>query len=305
MKKTINIHSKVLLNNGVQMPLFGLGENINKNKTLSKNLHYLGMYRSDLGGPALNSVKYAVSKVDYIMIDTAQIYGNEADVGMGLKESKIPRENIFIVSKLFTTENGKEDCLDVFNKSLKYLGVDYIDQYLLHAPQGGKVLECYDTLLELQKQGLLKTVGVSNFGVHHLEAIKNSGRPLPVVNQIELHPWCTNEDIVKYCQNNNIAVVGYSPLAKGEKLSDTFVLELAKKYNKSPAQILIRWSLEKGFITIPKSQHEERIRENANVFDFELTPEEIENFDSFGRREKIITGWDPTINPIDKFGPIN
>jgi methylglyoxal/glyoxal reductase len=263
------------------------------------------MYRSDLGGPASNAVKYAVSKADYIMIDTAQIYQNEADVGVGLKESKVHRENIFIVSKLFTTENGGEGCLDVFKKSLNNLGVDYIDQYLLHAPQGGKVLECYDALLELQKQGILKTVGVSNFGVQHLEVIKNSSRPLPAVNQIELHPWCTNEDIVKYCQRNNIAVVGYSPLAKGEKLSDPYVLGLAKKYNKTSAQILIRWSLEKGFITIPKSQHEERIMENSNVFDFELTLEEIEKFDSFGRREKIITGWDPTINPMDKFGPIN
>ena len=283
----LNLHSKVLLNSGVEMPRFGLG-----------------MYLSEVGEIAENATKYAVGTAGYIMIDTAEFYKNERDVGAGIRASKQPRENIFIVTKLFNTEAGRAGCLEVFNKSLKNLGVNYIDQYLLHAPHGGKVLECYDTLLELQKKGLLKTIGVSNFGVHHLEALKNAGRPFPAVNQIELHPWCTNEDIVKYCQKNNIAIVAYSPLAKGERLADPFVLSLAKKYNKSPAQILIRWSLDKGFITIPKSTRPERITENANVFDFQLTVEEIETFDSFGKKEKSITGWDPTIYSLDKFGPL-
>jgi diketogulonate reductase-like aldo/keto reductase len=283
----LNLQSKVLLNNGVEMPRFGLG-----------------VYQSDVGEITENAVKFAVGTAGYNLVDTAEFYKNEADVGAGIRASKKPRESVFIVTKLFNTEAGKAGCLEVFNKSLKNLGVSYIDQYLLHAPHGGKVLECYDTLLELQKKGLLKSVGVSNFGVHHLEALKNAGRPLPAVNQIELHPWCTNEEIVKYCQKNNIGIVAYSPLAKGERLADPFVLSLAKKYNKSPAHILIRWSLDRGFIVIPKSTNPERIMDNANVFDFKLTSEEILTFDSFGRKEKAITGWDPTVYSLDKFGPL-
>jgi diketogulonate reductase-like aldo/keto reductase len=206
-------------------------------------------------------------KSGYLQLDCAKFYRNENDIGTGIKEAGVSREKIFVVTKLFSTDGGRESAINAVKESLELMKTDYIDQYLLHAPQGGKVLECYDVLLDYQKKGIIKTVGVSNFGVSHLEALKNSGRPLPQANQIELHPWCTNEDIVKWCNDHNVAVVGYSPLAQGKFLDDPFLIELSKKYNKSPGQILIRWALEKGFHTIPKSTKQERIVENANVFD--------------------------------------
>ena len=260
------------------------------------------MYRSLPGEEASKSVAYALNS-GYIHLDSAQIYKNEADVGLGIKKSGIPRNNIFVTTKLFTTTNGKEDAAKTVEESLKLMEFDYIDQYLLHCPQGGKVLECYDVLLDYQKKGIIKSVGVSNFGVKHLEALKNSGRPLPQVNQIELHPWCTNEDIVKWCRDHNVAVVGYSPLAQGKYLDEPYLIELSKKYKKSTGQILIRWSLQKGFVTIPKSTKPERILENSNVFEFSLAKEEVEMLDSFGKIKKNVC-WDPTNNDLaTEFGP--
>jgi diketogulonate reductase-like aldo/keto reductase len=261
------------------------------------------MYQMEPGCISFKAVKYALNN-NYIHFDTAEYYQNEADLCNALKSVNIPREKIFITSKIFQTKNGREVCIETLKKCLENIQTGYIDQYLLHAPQGGKVLECYDALLELQQQGLIKTVGVSNFGVKHLEALKNSGRPLPAVNQIELHPWCTNEDIVEYCRNNNITVVGFSPLTKGRMLDDKQLKEISKSYDKSPAQILIRWSIQKGFVTIPKSIRPECITENANVFDFCLTVDDMNMLDSFGRKEKIVTGWDPTNNEMAEFGPV-
>jgi diketogulonate reductase-like aldo/keto reductase len=181
------------------------------------------------------------------------------------------------------------------------LGLDYIDQYLLHAPLGGKVLECYDLLLEYQRNGKIKTVGVSNFGVKHLEAIKHSGRPLPQVNQIELHPWCTNEDIVKWCRENNVALVAYCPLARTQYFNDSLLNELCKKYNKTQSQILVRWSLQMGFIPIPKTSKINRLIENANVFDFEIDPSDMARMRELGKEKKNVD-WDPTIS-FGGFGP--
>ena len=157
-------------------------------------------------------------KSGYLQLDCAKFYENEDDIGKGIKESGVPRDKIFVVTKLFSTNGGRESAIRAVKESLQLMNTDYIDQYLLHAPQGGKVLECYDVFLEYQSKGIIKSVGVSNFGVKHLEALKNSGRPLPQVNQIELHPWCTNQDIVKWCRDHNVAVVGYSPLSKGFNL---------------------------------------------------------------------------------------
>jgi len=262
------------------------------------------MYQSAPGEVSSDSVSYAIGKSGYLHLDCAKFYKNEADVGKGIEKSGIPREKIFVTTKLFTTKYGKEGATKRIEESLELMKFSFIDQYLLHAPHGGKVLECYDVLLNYQKKGIIKSVGVSNFGVKHLEALKNSGRPLPQVNQIELHPWCTNEDIVKWCRDHNVAVVGYSPLAQGKYLNDPFLIQLSKKYSKSPAQILIRWSLQKGFVTIPKSVKPERILENSKVFDFSLTAEEVAKFDEYGRAKKGNVCWDPTVYDIvAEFGP--
>jgi diketogulonate reductase-like aldo/keto reductase len=255
------------------------------------------------GQVSVNSVLHAL-KAGYRHFDTAEYYKNELDLGEALKMANIPRSEVFLTSKIFQTKDGRDVCKETLLKCLENIKSSYIDQYLIHAPQGGKVLECYNTLLDLQKEGLVKSIGVSNFGVHHLEALKSSGRPLPAVNQIELHPWCRNDDIVEFCKNNNIAVVGYSPITKGLKLSDEVLNEISKNYIKSPAQILIKWSLQNGFITIPKSSTLSRIDENSNVFDFCINEQDMQTLNSLGANAKFVTGWDPTKNDMSQFGPI-
>jgi diketogulonate reductase-like aldo/keto reductase len=261
------------------------------------------MYQMGPGQVSVNSVLHAL-KAGYRHFDTAEYYKNELDIGEALKMANIPRSEVFLTSKIFQTKDGRDVCKETLLKCLENIKSSYIDQYLIHAPQGGKVLECYDTLLDLQKEGLIKSIGVSNFGVHHLEALKSSGRPLPAVNQIELHPWCRNDDIVEFCKKNNIAVVGYSPITKGLKLSDEVLNEISKIYIKSPAQILIKWSLQNGFITIPKSSTLSRIDENSNVFDFWINEQDMQTLNSLGANAKFVTGWDPTKNEMSQFGPI-
>ncbi len=257
-------------------------------------------------GESETIAEYALSKAHYIHLDTAVYYRNERDAGEAIRKSGVDRASVFVTTKIFDLKGGRELAIKTVEESLAAMNIGYIDQYLLHAPLGGKVLECYDVLLEYQQKGLLKTVGVSNFGVKHLEAMKNSGRPLPQANQIELHPWCTNEDIVAWCRANGVAVVGYSPLARNPaKLKDPLVVELATKYKKTPAQVLIRWSLQQGYVTIPKSSKMSRIDENANVFDFSLAQEDMDRLTAIGKTVKECTGWDPTNADIPtEFGPV-
>ncbi|OWF44123.1 uncharacterized protein LOC110458799 [Mizuhopecten yessoensis] len=252
--------STVKLNDGVTMPLFGLG---------------MYLSASGQGGQAERAAIHALSK-GYRLLDTAEFYGNEADVGRGIQNGGLKREDLFVVTKLW--ENGYSRCKKIFNKSLKMLDIGYVDLYLIHNPSSapGKCVETYKAMLELQQEGLVRSVGVSNFGVQHLEGLREAGLPTPSVNQIELHPWQQKTDIVEYCRKNGITVMGYSPLTKGQKLSDKTLLEIAKRHNKSPAQILIRWSVERGFITIPKSADPGRIEQNADVFSWSLDPSDLQ-----------------------------
>jgi methylglyoxal/glyoxal reductase len=263
------------------------------------------MYLCEVSDETSAIVEYAVGKANYRLVDTAEFYQNEFNVGEGIRRSGVDRSKVFVTTKLCHTGGGQEGAIKTVENSLRQLNIGYIDQFLLHAPHGGKVLECYDVLLDYQSRGLIKSVGVSNFGVEHLEAMKNSGRPLPQVNQIELHPWCTNEDIVEWCQKNGVVLTGYSPLARNpDKLKDPLVVALAKKYNKTPAQVLIRWSLQRGYVTIPKSSKQHRVTENSNVFDFKLDDEEVNQLSEYGKHVKESSGWDPTKNDMDtEFGP--
>jgi diketogulonate reductase-like aldo/keto reductase len=254
----------------------------------------------------VSSISYALKQVNYRMLDSAQFYKNEADVARGIIASGVSRSQVFVTTKLFTTKGGKAQAIETIESSLSQMkSIDYIDQYLLHAPQGGHVLECYDVLLDYQKRGLIKTVGVSNFGVAHLEVLKSSGRPLPQVNQIELHPWWQQEEICNWCRANNVTIVGYSPLVRNEKKDAPVLVDLSKKHSRSQAQILVRYSLQKGWVTIPKSVKPERLVENANVFDFELDAADMAKLDEQGRGDsKKNVCWDPTLNDIPtEFGP--
>lgn len=267
-----DISARITLNDGVSMPLFGLG-----------------VYEasSGVGGEAEKAVEYAISK-GYRLIDTAEFYQNEADVGRGVKNSSIKREDVFVVTKLW--DNGYSRCKKIFNESLKKLDLKYVDLYLIHAPSSGKVVETYKAMLELKEQGLIRSVGVSNFGVQHLEGLASAGLPKPSVNQIELHPWQQKLEIVKYCRANEITVMGYSPLVKGQRFDDKTLNQIAKKYKKTTAQILIRWSVQHGYITIPKSSKPQRIVENMQVFDWSIDDADMAVLNSFP--DKSCT-WNP------------
>lgn len=267
-----DISARITLNDGVSMPLFGLG-----------------VYEasSGVGGEAEKAVEYAISK-GYRLIDTAEFYQNEADVGRGVKNSGIKREDVFVVTKLW--DNGYSRCKKIFNESLKKLDLKYVDLYLIHAPSSGKVVETYKAMLELKEQGLIRSVGVSNFGVQHLEGLASAGLPKPSVNQIELHPWQQKLDIVKYCRANGVTVMGYSPLVKGQRFDDKTLNQIAKKYKKTTAQILIRWSVQHGYITIPKSSKPQRIVENMQVFDWSIDDADMAVLNSFP--DKSCT-WNP------------
>ncbi|XP_064597765.1 uncharacterized oxidoreductase YtbE-like [Liolophura sinensis] len=276
MTSAKSLSSTVKLNDGVSMPLFGLGT-------------YL--LKPGVGGEAELAVKHAL-KVGYRMIDTAEFYGNEADVGRAIRESGVKREDIFLVSKIW--DHGYDQCRKTVQNALNKMELGYIDLYLIHTPLGGQNCDTYRAMMEFKEQGLIKSCGVSNFGVHHLEGLKEAGLPTPSVNQLELHPWQQKADIASYCQNNEITLMGYSPLTKGQRLQEPSLVDIAKKYNKSPAALLLRWSVQRGIVTIPKSGNLDRITENAQVFDWSISVDDMNKLNSFPQWSCT---WNPTTSP--------
>ncbi|TFK73887.1 Aldo/keto reductase [Pluteus cervinus] len=235
-------------------------------------------------------------KAGYRHVDSAQVYRNEADVGKAVRESGLKREDVFITTKCVSKTHGYESTLKGVDESLGKFGFDYIDLFLIHDPFSGteRRLATYKALLESKTAGKIRTVGVSNYGVKHLEEIRSAGLEMPSVNQIELHPLCQQKPIVEYCQKHNILVQAYCPIIRGN-MEDKPIQDLAEKYKKDPAQILLRWSLQKGFIPLPKSATPSRIRTNAKLYDFELTNEDIAALDALDRGKDGAVSW----NPVD------
>eukprot|EP00731_Ephydatia_muelleri_P037746 Em0551g5a len=255
----------------------------------------LGVYLAQNGGEAEQAVLWALQQ-GYRLIDTAKIYENEEDVGKAVRGSGIPRDQIFVTTKLATSDHGKENTIQACQESLRKLGLDYVDLYLIHSPSGGKILETWGAMIELKKRGLAKSIGVSNFNVHHLKPLKEAYPDyIPAVNQIELSPYLTFDEVVAYCQKEHIALEAYCPLAKGFKLEDPLLLSIAAKYKKSAAQLLIRWSIQRGFVCIPKSARKDKIIENSNVFDFEISAEDMTTLN--GLNENFITDWEVIFSP--------
>jgi methylglyoxal/glyoxal reductase len=273
----LTLQSTVKLNNGVELPRLGLG-----------------VFRAPRGEVTRQAVLSALA-AGYRHIDTARIYGNERDVGAAVRESGLPREDIFVTTKLWNEDQGHDSALRACERSLKDLGLEYVDLYLVHWPVPGRRLESWRALEKLLADGKCRAIGVSNFLEHHLEELLGKARVVPAVNQVEQHPFLHQPSLLRYCADKGIAVEAYSPLTKGMRLGDPRVVELARKYGKSPAQVLIRWCLEHGLVVIPKSVHAERIRENASVFDFSFSPEDLRRLD--GMNEDLYTGWDPTDVP--------
>ena len=260
------------LHNGVQMPWFGLG-----------------VYKVE-NSEAIQAVKAAL-KAGYRSIDTAAYYQNEEGVGIGIKEAGIPREELFITSKVWNSDQGYDSTIKAFEASLKRLGLDYLDLYLIHWPVKGKYKETWKALEKVYKEGKVRAIGVSNFHIHHLQDLLQEAKIKPMVNQVEFHPRLTQKELRQYCKEQGIQFEAWSPLMRGQLFDNDVLKEIGKKYNKTPAQVILRWDLQHEVVTIPKSVNEQRIIENASIFDFELTKEEMDRIDALNENKRI--GSDP------------
>ncbi|WP_420833034.1 aldo/keto reductase [Shimazuella soli] len=272
-----HLQDTTILNNGVKMPWLGLG-----------------VFQVEEGPELVHAVKTAIAH-GYRSIDTAAIYANEDGVGQGIKEgleaANISREDLFVTSKVWNADLGYEETLAAFETSLKKLSLDYLDLYLIHWPVEGKYQEAWRAMEKLYHQRKIRAIGVSNFQVHHLENLMEKAEVKPVINQVEFHPRLTQKELRAYCKEHDIQVEAWSPLMQGQLLNNETIQEIGKKYNKSAAQVIIRWDLQNKVVTIPKSTKEQRIVENASVFDFELTEDEMERIS--GLNQDLRVGPDP------------
>eukprot|EP00250_Pteridium_aquilinum_P008707 c18149_g1_i1 orf=284-1405(-) len=230
----------------------------------------------------------------YRHIDTAHLYGNEKAVGDAIRASNIPREEIFVTTKLWNSDHGYASTLKACDRSLKELRVDYVDLYLVHSPLSPpqKRLDTWRAMEKILKSGKARSIGVSNYGVHHLKELFSKCEVRPAINQVELHPFNVRKELVDFCLKENIVVEAYSPLTRGQRLNEPALVKIAENHGKTTAQVLIRWCVQKNYVTIPKSVKPARILENSQVFDFELTDSEMAKLDSFD--EGFAVGWDPT-----------
>ncbi len=250
----------------------------------------LGVFQTPPGTRTHDAVLGAL-RAGYRHIDTARIYNNEADVGIAVRESGIPREQIFVTTKLWNDDHGYDSALRAFDASLERLGFDYVDLYLIHWPLPGKRLDSWRALETLFADKRARSVGVSNYLVNHLEELFAHAKVVPAVNQIELSPFLQRRETTALCHQRGIVVESYSPLTRGERLDHPVVREIAKETGRSSAQVLVRWGIQHGFVVLPKSVRQERIIENNSVFDFALDAAQIERLD--GLEENLTTGWDP------------
>ena len=269
-------------------------ESISSRISLTKefSLPPIGLGTYSLKGERLKSALDYALEIGYRLIDSGSYYGNEEDIGKVIRESEINREEILLTTKVWNTEQGYESTLKAFERSRKKLQVDYIDLYLIHWPVPILREETWRALEHLYDEGLCRAIGVSNYYFPHLQEIIDNGRIVPMVNQIELHPFLNLSELLEFCRKNNIMVEAYSPLTNGYMLRDDKLLEIAKKYQRTPAQMMIRWSIQTGVIPIPKSQRQERIAENAEVFDFVISAKDMEMMNSW--HENLHTDWDPS-----------
>jgi len=246
----------------------------------------LGVFQSKEGNEVINAVKVALNN-GYRSIDTAAIYQNERGVGQAIQESGLPREAVFLTSKVWNTEQGYKTTHAAFEESLEKLQTDYLDLYLIHWPKGAKSTETWKALEELYEKGKIKAIGVSNFLVHHLEDFLPHCKVVPAVNQVEFHPELIQADLLKFCRQKSIQLEAWSPIMKGKVNDITILQDLAAKYNKTPVQVTLRWEIQKGVVTIPKSVNDKRIVANAAIFDFELTPEDMAKIDRLDKNRRI------------------
>jgi diketogulonate reductase-like aldo/keto reductase len=269
--------SIVRLNNGIDMPRVGLG-----------------VYQAPRGEETRGAVREAL-RIGYRHIDTARIYGNEKDVGVAVRESGVARNEIFVTTKLWNDDQGYDSALRAFDASLGRLDLEYVDLYLLHWPVPRKRLDSWRALEKLLADGRVRAIGISNFMVHHIDELLAHAKVVPAVNQIELSPFLQQRDVRARCAEKGIVVEAYSPLTRGIRLGHPAVVRVAQRVKRSPAQVLLRWSLQHDLVVLPKSTRAPRIAENAALFDFELGADGMRELDAL--EEGLVTGWDPREAP--------
>lgn len=269
----------VELSNGISIPRLGLG-----------------VFRSGSGDGTRNAVHWAL-EAGYRHIDTAAVYKNELEVGQAVRQSGLTRDEIFLTTKLWRDDFGYDSALRAFDSSLEALGLDRIDLYLMHWPSPETRVATWKALVAIQKSGRCGAIGVSNFNASHISELIEETGVTPAVNQIELHPFLQQRALVRYCTKHSIAVEAWAPLTKAQRLDDPVLEQIGHEVSRTVAQILIRWSLQRGFIPLPKSSNKSRIQENGAVFDFELSVEQMSRIDALDANYRSAPGWDPTTVP--------
>ena len=273
-----SLQDTIKLNNEVEMPAMGLGVFQVENDTTAE------------------IVKNAI-ELGYRSIDTAAIYGNEAGVGEGIKlalaSTGLNREDLFITSKVWNAGLNYEETVSAYEESLEKLGLDYLDLYLIHWPGKNKFAESWSALEDLYIKGKIRAIGVCNFNISHLQDLMKNARVTPVINQVEFHPRLQHPSLRAYCKEHNIQLEAWAPLMQGGLLEDPTIAKIAEKYGKSNSQVILRWDIQNGVITIPKSVRKERMAQNADIFDFSLTDEEMQIINAMNLDKRV--GPDPVV----------
>lgn len=265
--------SSVKLSNGVLMPWLGLG-----------------VFRSAEGEEVEQAVGYAL-QVGYRSIDTASLYGNEKGVGRAILQSGIPRQEIFLTTKIWNSDQGYSSAFRALEESLDKLQTHYVDLYLIHWPKGELSVQTWKAMEEMYRKGVVRAIGVSNFLIPHLKHLMQSARIRPMVNQYEFHPRLLQPALLKFCHDHRIQPQAWRPIMEGQVNDIDLLQQLGHKYEKSPVQIALRWDIQKGVVTIPKSVNPQRILHNAQIFDFEISDEDMALIDQLDRHQRL--GADP------------
>lgn len=265
----MNLQSTKRLANGVEMPILGLG-----------------VYKMTDRDETLQAITTALD-FGYRAIDTAALYYNEEEVGEAIRHSSVPRAEIFVTTKVWNSDQGYDNTLRAFEISLKKLDLDYIDLYLTHWPVEEKYVETYRAIERLYDEKLIRVPGVSNHHEHHLKEILANCNVAPMVNQVEIHPYLSQEPLRTFCAQQQIAVTAWSPLGRGNVLNDETIIRIANEYNATPAQIILRWHLQNDTIVIPKSVTASRIKENSELYHFELTSETMQQLNVLNRDQRF------------------